>query len=320
MKFKSIGGFFELELKGGSEYHIEALRLNSGRNAFEYVLRAKKYSKVYLPYYTCDAMLEPIKRLRLKYSFYHINGIFEPIFNYSVIKKDEAFVYTNYFGLHDHVVETLSRKCNNLIIDNSQSFYSKPMPGIDTFYSPRKFFGLPDGAYLYTDKFLKEQLKQDYSYNRCEHLLRRIDKGPEDAYTVFIKDDQLLTGLPVMAMSNLTQKLLKSIDYLGIAKKRQNNFNFLHRNLEKKNKLNIELRKNQVPLIYPYYPGENNLRKLLIKNRIHVAQYWPNVLEWTKKNDIEYRFATKIIHLPIDQRYGYEELHVIIKLIEDVYE
>jgi hypothetical protein len=33
----SIGGYFELELSRGEEYHSDAIRLNTGRNAFEYI-------------------------------------------------------------------------------------------------------------------------------------------------------------------------------------------------------------------------------------------------------------------------------------------
>lgn len=40
---KAIGGYFELELPYSEEYHKNALRLNTGRNAFEYILRSKKY-------------------------------------------------------------------------------------------------------------------------------------------------------------------------------------------------------------------------------------------------------------------------------------
>lgn len=64
----SIGGYFGLELQKKKEYHQNAIRLNTGRNAFEYILRAKNYTKVYLPYYTCDVMLEPINKLNLKYN------------------------------------------------------------------------------------------------------------------------------------------------------------------------------------------------------------------------------------------------------------
>ena len=34
---KPIGGYFELELRGGEHYHKDAIRLNTARNCFEYV-------------------------------------------------------------------------------------------------------------------------------------------------------------------------------------------------------------------------------------------------------------------------------------------
>lgn len=58
-----IGGYFELELRKGKEYHPTALKLNSGRYAFEYILKVKRYKEAYLPYFTCASMLEPIRKL-----------------------------------------------------------------------------------------------------------------------------------------------------------------------------------------------------------------------------------------------------------------
>lgn len=43
---KAIGGYFELELRKGEHYHKNALRLNTARNCFEYVLLVRKYTKV----------------------------------------------------------------------------------------------------------------------------------------------------------------------------------------------------------------------------------------------------------------------------------
>lgn len=44
-----IGGYFELELKKGTDYHSKALKLNTGRNAFEYILKVKGYKRhIYL--------------------------------------------------------------------------------------------------------------------------------------------------------------------------------------------------------------------------------------------------------------------------------
>ena len=52
-----------MELCKGEHYHKDALKLNTARNGFEYVLRASHFRKVYVPYYTCEVMLEPIKKL-----------------------------------------------------------------------------------------------------------------------------------------------------------------------------------------------------------------------------------------------------------------
>ena len=62
-KITPIGGYFELELPHFPEIHAEAIVLNSGRFCLEYILRCRKYAKVYVPYFTCDSAIEPIVKL-----------------------------------------------------------------------------------------------------------------------------------------------------------------------------------------------------------------------------------------------------------------
>lgn len=311
----SIGGYFEFELRKGEEYHKKAIRLNSGRNAFEYILRAKKYKKAYLPYFTCNVMLEPINKLNLKYELYSINDQFEPLFDFKSIAKDEAFIYTNYFGIQGQVLVKLSNICPNLIIDNSQAFFENPIAGIDTFYSPRKFFGVADGAYLYTDTILNEKIVNDLSFDRMSHLLKRIDLCAEIAYCDFKRNDDELIGQEIKKMSKLSKKILQNIDYERAKKKRIENFQFIHKHLSKHNKLNFKLDVGFVPMIYPFLTDRDNLRQYLIKNKIYVATYWPNVLEWSKADSKEYNLTNNLIPLPIDQRYGFDEMRRIINLI-----
>lgn len=311
-----IGGYFELELRKGEEYHKDAIRLNSGRNAFEYILRTKGYKKVYLPYYTCDVMLVPINTLNLEVEFYHINEQFEPIFNFNRIGKDETFVYTNYFGIKGQLTEKLSTICSNLIIDNSQAFFEKPIEGIDTFYSPRKFFGVPDGAYLYTDKLLQSELEQDTSVNRFSHLIKRIDEGAEEGYSVFKANDNLLTGQPIKLMSALTQALLCNIDYDNVIKIRKQNFQLIEENLQTSNKLHLPVDHCFVPMFFPFLTAKGKrLKKMLIQKGIFVATYWPNVFEWCDKNQIDYMLAEEIVPIPVDQRYEEKEMEYIISHI-----
>ena len=307
-----IGGFFEFEIGAGVEYHESALRLNSGRNALEYILRAKHYRKVYLPFYVCDVLLQPLARQGVPSAFYHINEQFEPVFDLRGLREDEAFLYVNYFGLFDEVVESLARRCKNLIVDNSQAFYAKPAIGVDTFYSPRKFFGVPDGSYLYTDRPLDEPLERDSSHERCEHLLRRVDGGPEDTYSRFLKSEEVIDSLPLRSMSNLTRRVLQGIDYDGVARRRVSNYRALHEALESVNSIDCDRREGQVPMVYPFLGHQRGLRDYLISRRIYVARYWPNVLNWTGEGSVEHEFAMNVVPLPIDQRYGQAQMERII--------
>jgi hypothetical protein len=313
----AIGGYFGLELNKKNEYHSESIRLNTGRNALEYILTARSYEKVYVPYYTCDVLLEPIKKLNLSHEFYFIDELFEPIFDFSLIKENECFLYTNYFGIKDDFISTLKTKCANLIIDNAQAFYAKPLENIDTFYSPRKFFGVADGAYLYTNKTIETEFEKDISYQRFEHLLRRIDINAEDGYSFFKNNDNSLSNMPILRMSNLTQRILSSIDYHNVALLRRKNYNYLYTALKSLNKINFKLNSNQVPMVYPLYTDDLTLRKRLSKNRLYTAQYWINVLNWADEDSLEYKFTTNIIHLPIDQRYSEDNLDKIVKVIFD---
>ena len=70
---EAIGGYFELELHKGEEYHKDAISLNTARNCFEYILLARNYKKVYIPYYTCEVMLQPLEKHHISYEYYSIN-------------------------------------------------------------------------------------------------------------------------------------------------------------------------------------------------------------------------------------------------------
>lgn len=313
---KPIGGYFSLELPKSEEYHSGAIRLNSGKNCLEYILRARKYHKVYIPYYTCGIVVSPFEKLGITYEFYHIDSQFE-IAEDILLRKGEALLYTNYFGLKQRYIEDLVEKYErNLIVDNTQAFYADHILEIDTFYTCRKFFGVPDGAYLYCDIELEEEIEQDHSFERMAHLLKRIDLSAEEGFADFKRTDHDLGQQPMRMMSNLTRRIMQSIDYDAAAKQRRANFLFLHEGLGKSNNIHLPLDYDTVPMVYPFWTSDKDLRKTLIDNKIFVARYWPNVLEWTKPNDVDYKLANRLLPLPIDQRYGEEEMNRILKVIQ----
>lgn len=312
---KAIGGYFELELPMREEYHKGALRLNSGKNCLEYILRARNYNKIYIPYYTCDVVLRPFEKFHIDYAFYHINMSLELAQNIC-LREGEALLYTNYFGLKQAYVETLAKKFGSqLIVDNTQAFFAKPLKGIDTFYTCRKFFGVADGAYLYTDTRLDIQLEQSTSYGRIGHLIKRIDVSPEAGFEEFHMSDEDLANEVIKLMSKFTLRVMQSIDYELAAMQRRANFEMLHTALGSTNNLKLLMDEDAVPMVYPFFSPIEGLREKLLGSKIFVARYWPNVLEWAKKDKIEYLLAQLCIPLPIDQRYSADDMKIVINKI-----
>ena len=309
---EAIGGYFELELRKGEHYHKEAIRLNSGSNCFEYILRARKYEKVYVPYYTCHVIYDVAQRLGLNIAYYHIDELLEPV-ELPELNAHEAFLYTNYYGLKQSCVERLSEKYGKqLIVDNAQAFYAKPIAGIDTFYSPRKFFGVPDGGYLYTDAILNDEFPQAQSMQRMTHLLKRVEQGAEAGYADYQREEETLNGSPIEQMSKLTDALLRNIDYKEIAQERISNYKILEEQLAKNNAIHLKLQQDDVPMVYPYFTEDSSLKQRLIAKRIYVATYWPNV---DVNGEIEATLKTNLLPLPIDQRYYQSDVKVIANAI-----
>ena len=319
---KPIGGYFSLEVNEGVEYHHSALHLNAGRYALEYILMARKYRKVYIPYYICDSILQPFKRQGVDYEFYHINERLEPVVELH-LKDNEAILYVNYFGLKKRYADSFCYAYRNTILDSTQAFYyekgnifdDKDIK-CDTFYSCRKFFGVPDGAFLYTDCFLDEELPQDESFERMTFLTKRIDRSAQEGYADFHSNDRALATVGLRRMSRLTESIMSGIDYSAKAEKRLRNFLFLDKVLSDTNGFKWDMDYGTVPMVYPYYIENGaKLRQLLIENQIFCARYWPNVLEWCEQGDWEFQLAENLVCLPIDQRYDEDDMQRIINLI-----
>ena len=186
---------------------------------------------------------------------------------------------------------------------------------VDTSLRLAKFFGVSDGAYLYCDYELDADIEQDQSWERMTHLLRRIDVSAEAAYADFREADDKLKNKPIMKMSVLTHRIMASIDYDGVAEKRRQNYLLLDKALGNKNGITLSLAADAVPMVYPFLTTDQQLRQRLIDNKVYVATYWPNVSDWVNTDSTEYTLTTQLLPLPIDQRYGEEDLKGIYELI-----
>lgn len=312
---KAIGGYFSLENLLSKEYHSDLLSLNSGRNALLYVLKARKIKKLYIPYYLCDSISDTLKRNDIKFERYRIDKNFIPLFD-SVLHDNEYIYIVNYFGqLDNNTINKLKIKYGNIIIDNAQAFYNKPINGIDTIYTCRKFFGVPDGAYVSTDANINEKLEVDISKDRMSHILGRYEGEATDYYDKFQKNEEIFSYEPIKYMSKLTKNILGAIDYDNACRRRNENYDYLKSKLSKYNQL--KLKKSIGPFAYPFYVKDKGveIRKELAKIKIYVPTLWPNVLNEVSLDSIEYEYAKNILPLPCDQRYTAEDMEIMVKYL-----
>lgn len=296
-----IGGYLEFDTFHGQEYHPSALALNSGRNCLSYLIEARKIEKIYLPYLICSSVIDVCKRYDLEIQFYQINDDFSP--NVDGLDCEDGTLYVvNYYGQLSTVEqEILSTRFRHMIVDNAQAFFQSPKDTLDTLYTCRKFFGVPDGAYLYTDVSLGYEIEQDISYSRMSHLLGRFEAGAQAHYPEFVENERIIDALPLRSMSKLTHNLLRGIDYQLVKERRDENFRYLHEHLRDKNKL--QLRAPEGPFAYPLLIEHGaEIRKALQKQEVYIPTLWPNVLEMAPKGSLEYEYAENILPLPCDQR------------------
>jgi len=303
---REIGGYFELERGPYAPLHGGVL-LNSGRSALRLIVRLLKITRIHVPYYTCPVVHEALKAERCVVDHYELDKLFMPS---KPFRKDDFILANDYFGLKGGNIAQLASEYPNLIVDNAQSYFANPL-GRAAFYSPRKFMGLPDGgiAVFNRDEVTIQgdsDLEKDQSFMRMASLLKRHDLGPAAGYADFKAVAHQLCDTPVLGMSNLTRAILSTINTKNICSRRLANFSYLLNRL--KTGFPINPLPESAPLVYPLVSSDQTLRQRLIESRIFVATYWPGLVncDW---------LVNDIIPLPIDQRYGEDDMKRIIGVI-----
>ena len=310
---KAIGGYFELECGHTPLYHQEGIYLNICRSGLRYLIRTLGIKHMHVPIYTCHVVKDTICQEGCEVINYHLTEDLMPAIDFP---KDDYIVYNNYFGWLGNNVAELAKRYPNLIVDNAQAFYATPKGRAD-IYSPRKFFGLPDSGILKGRDIPHLDLPQGHSINVSSHLLRRLDFDAQAGYKEFARNDEALEKYPLERISPLTLALMGNINYEEAKHKRMVNFNYLNQHLQ--SNFPFAMKEDDVPMVYPLYlENGDEVRTKLIQNQIFIARYWPNVLNDARPTDLEFSLTMNILPLPIDQRYGEEDMNRIIEIIKNI--
>lgn len=314
---EEIGGYLELEEASGKEYYENLYRVNLGRTALLWLLEGRNIKKLFLPYFLCESVFEVCRKYGADIDFYYLNAQLDPLLPDRKMKDGEYLYLVNYYGqLTKERILFYKKKYGNIILDYTQAFFQKPLEGIDTIYSCRKFLGVGDGAYLATDAQLDMNKPIDHSMEHMEHVLGRYEYDAGTYYQKMLEVASGFENMQIRKMSRLTRNLLCAIDYGKIKKKREENYLILEKMLHSQSPFNIVVPPG--PFAYPYYHKNGlELRKWLASRKIFVPTNWKNVLRNLTPDKLEYQWSEDILPLPCDQRYGREEMEYIAVSIRE---
>lgn len=308
---REIGGYIELDKYRGTMFHEDGILLNCGRSCLKYLIRARKIKRIVLPYFCCDSVAEACKQEGLDIRYFYIGEDWLPK---NVNLTEEEYLYiVNYYGqLPKSTIIELKNHYQNIILDETQNYFSEPIKGIDTIYTCRKFFGVADGAVLYTDVTLNEEFPIDESFKRMNFLLGRFERTAAEFYSEYVANNEIFTNEPIKQMSQLTKNLLHALDYDFICNKRTKNFETLHIAFQNINKLRLIIPRGA--FAYPLMlENGSDIRQKLIQQKIYIPKLWPEI----RNDNYESILADDILPIPIDQRYGSDDMNYLIKCTFD---
>lgn len=316
---EAMGGYFELELSGGKQLYPEARGYNSARSAFKSLLLQTGVTRVYLPYYICDVMQEVLHDTPITVMRYALSASLE-ILEPPTLSTGEALLYVDYFGLKTAYVqaELAPHYGARLIVDNSQALFSSPLAGVATLYSPRKFVGVADGGWLANGPAPGE-LPPSSSRQRFAALLGRLEEQPHAHYDAFQRAEHALRQEGIKAMSRSTARVLDSIDYPQVARRRIDNLGYLRSHLDRHNRFNQWPQTPVAALCYPLMVDSaetaQRLRKHLLAQHIYVPRYWHEIDVAEQMPRHERDWAQCLLPLPIDQRYDASHMQRLLNFV-----
>jgi hypothetical protein len=321
---QEYGSFFELDLRQGCEYYLgrRVKCLNTARSGILYALRLMGCKKILIPVYQCGAVAEFLTANGIHVSYFSVDGGLLPVLPRG-LPGGTALLIVNYFGLipRDRLKSFVARY-KNFIIDNSQAFYSLPLKGAYNVYSPRKFFGVPDGCYVVGERAGSEDfaIEDDYSADSSLFLLKRLEAGCEAAYEGRQINEARLAACGIRNMSMLTKKLLAGIDYEYIKNKRKENFDLSLKLYSGMNLLDLSkfavTDPSAVPMVYPLVVRNEEIAGFLQQNKIFIGRWWAHLKRGAAKNSMETLLSKYMLPLPVDQRMNKEDIIRIHDLIE----
>lgn len=322
----------------------------SGREAIELALISLEREKpdlskrCLMPAYMCDSVFLPFLNRGWELVFYSVDrGLLsygEELFRLALETDPGMILIHPYYGTDTCKemrvpLKALRRSGIYVMEDVTQSYYLEDA-GKDVDFvvgSLRKWYAIPDGGFVVSDIPLAEDVLEDgeeqakkrlsvltekWAYlhdNTHSEEAKRQEKKAAYREKNCALEEMLDHYTGVRRMSRVTRAMLSEIDEADAAQKREENYRYLYQKTEGLRRLRPILKRQggETPLYFPIYAREREeLQSFLREHDIYAPVLWPpgeeNRNALMGDEDYIYRH---MLALPIDQRYGIDEMERI---------
>ena len=294
----------------------------------KYYIKFNNNKHILLPNYICEDILQPIKELNLKYTYYELNDELEPNWedlNNKVNINIKFILMVHFFGKNQNIDKYLDfcKKHNLILIEDNAHGYSGYCNGKNlgdfgnfSISSPRKLFDIYSGGVLkFNDNIDKfeiniqsfEQKKRNQMILylkkfKVNKILNKFRKRPKYEDINYFRSNEIKKEF----IDNKSFKILQNINFKEIKKLRHEKYNYWNE-FAKKNQLmpvfqNID--KNLMPMCFPAYTNSSKESKKWFKWgwKKNIPIYsWPTLpLELSYKDTKVYKRWEKLICFPLN--------------------
>ncbi len=347
--FKKESNQFDRFITNGSKYFLTS----SGRDSLKLIIQIlglTQRDEVLLPAYLGQEVLIPFQKEGVNFTFYKVNR--KLVADIDDIKgkirgNTKALLVIHYFGYRQPVEEirkSFKEHSMYLIEDTAQSLLTKyngqflGRSGDLAFTSFRKFLPVLDGSLLMINR---EGLGNDSKWSTAslchffylwfrylgmnlKNLYLKTHLVPKPVFLyIFTTADKMLDKYPKPAkISSLSKRVLYKLDFDDIILKRRRNFQYLLDNWRSDiiQPVFRELPANVCPLGFPVFSKDRDyVKHNLIERKIYPPVHWNLPLDISKEEfGLSWDISRHILTIPIDQRYGLNEMDYVLKEIHEI--
>lgn len=303
--------------------------------------------RVLLPAYTCRTVVDPFRTNGWTCAYFGLGldlriNIASLEEQYRALDPDVVVVHP-YYGMDldgNELAALRKLKTSGKIFveDLTQGVFSTAKDDVFDYYtgSLRKWFPMPDGAFVTSDKYslgayaaplgensryLAVELSAMYLrgkyFDEGDTRVKEISREVDKAAQAFICDDA-----DPHDMSAYSRSVVANADIDALRAARERNFKFLFENLHNPSVTKIcydLVHLTTTPLYFPVLVRNRaELLARLIPERVYALILWPIPNEDVLVDDATRTLYDSILAIPIDQRYDVDDMRRIIDIVDSV--